>query len=695
MKDILLESILDNPNLRSAWDKVRENGGCAGTDGQTLADFGSNLQVNLWALNREVTSGTYLPQALLSVTLQKPGKKPRMLAIPSVRDRVLQTAVARYLQPILEHEFEECSFGYRPGRSVDMAVRRIMSYRDQGFQWVVDADITHYFDEIDHSMLLLELSRHVDDAGVLKLIRIWLRTPIQNEHAIWTPIRGVPQGSPISPLLANLYLDWFDEQLLAKGQRLVRFADDFLILCKSRETAEDALDITDDLLNALALQLNTEKTKLTHFDEGFRFLGVLFLRSLVMKSRIQDEPVRICSETTVARPTESENAKTKVDEDRESRFFQVLPESGKAPDVDASVLTENNFIESDQVSATDEASSASDPILRTLYVNENGARLSKDGETICIHCDGELIRRIPVRKLDQIILFGNIQLTTPFMTGCLQRGISITLLSKNGGFYGIIDTLDSRNTELQRDQFACADSADNRLRLARAFVLGKLRNSRVILSRYARKRHLSAFDKAVAEHGRLIASLDNARKLNAVRGFEGMAANHYFQAWRAILETEWDFTGRKRQPPPDPVNVLLSFGYTLLFNNVFSLLRARGLNTHVGFLHAERAGHPALASDIMEEFRAPIIDATVLSLVLNGRLSRDDFKSDATSGGCHMSDQARKTFIHAFEKKMNSRLIHPATGRKIDYRRCVDQQVHLLAKSICDSEIPYRPFVVR
>ena len=149
------------------------------------------------------------PTPLLAVAIERPGRAPRQLAIPSVRDRVAQTAVANALAPVLEREFEDCSFGYRPSRSVDLAVRRVMHYRDRGFRWVVDADIAQFFDEIDPVLLLIELSQHVDDSRLVTLVRDWLRTPIQTPDSLWSPVRGVPQGSPISPLLANLYLDWF------------------------------------------------------------------------------------------------------------------------------------------------------------------------------------------------------------------------------------------------------------------------------------------------------------------------------------------------------------------------------------------------------------------------------------------------------------------------------------------------------
>ncbi|MBU0500430.1 MAG: CRISPR-associated endonuclease Cas1 [Gammaproteobacteria bacterium] len=675
-----LATLLDYANLRLAWDRVRQNGGCAGTDGQTLSQFHHNLQANLWSLRIEIESGSYVPRPLLAVVASEPGRRDRMLAIPSVRDRVLQTAVAQYLTPILEAEFEDCSYGYRPGRSVDAAVRSVMRYRDRGYRWVVDADITHYFDEIDHPSLLLELSRFVGDHGIMKLIGDWLRTPIQYGQTLWSPIRGVPQGSPISPLLSNLYLDWFDEQLLEKGQRLVRFADDFLVLCKTRDAAEDALELTEDLLQALDLRLNENKSRIVHFDEGFRFLGVNFLRTLVMKA---DRPAAAPQKAALPVPAWDSPP--------------PLPGPWEPPAFDLSLPAEDTAAEAGQApeqETTHPPGVMPGPLLHTLYVSEQGSRLSRDGESFCIHDEGELIRRIPARRLDQIMIFGNVQLTTPFITDCLRRGIPITLLTANGRFHGCIDTLDARNTELQRLQFHCADDPDISLKIAREIVTAKIRNSRVVLGRYARKRSLLPFDRAVAELSRLLDGLAMAPSLESVRGFEGMAANHYFGAWREALGERWGFSGRKKRPPPDPINVLLSFGYTLLFQNFFSFIRARGLNTHVGFLHREHSGHPALASDLMEEFRAPLVDAVVLALLFNEQLQPGDFETEP-GGACLMSDSARRAFIRAIETKMSSRLIHPEGSGKIDYRRCLDLQVQRLAAVIRNPSLPYRPFVVR
>ena len=668
-----LDTVLEHTHLLQAWDKVRRNRGCSGTDGQTIASFGANLQANLWSLIQEIRLGAYLARPLRAVDIDRPGKSPRMLAIPSVRDRILQTAVALYLEPLLESEFEQSSFGYRPGRSVDLAVRRIMQHRQAGYHWVVDADISRYFDEIDQTLLMQRLDTITPLGQLGALIRHWLRTPILAEQGAWIPIRGIPQGSPLSPLLANLYLDKFDERLSKEDIKLVRYADDFLILCKSQQQAEEALELTDELLDALTLELNEDKTQITHFDEGFRFLGVHFLRSLVMKS---------------PQPKHSPR-KTANNTEQQAALSQAIANPPPTFDLDDTPSFEDEEAEVPTHTAPIPRHSQ----LRTLYVMEQSAKLSLDGGSLCIRQQGELSRRIPIQRLDQIVLLGNIEITTPLMNACLKRDIPIALLSRGGQFRGIIDDFDNRNTRLQRRQFQCIDSPPIRLTIARAFVRAKLINSRTLLNRYARSRQLQPLRHSAGHIQKLLKEVDQSTSLDALRGYEGMGANYYFSAWRETLDSKWQFNGRQRRPAPCPVNALLSFGYTLLFNNAFSLIRLTGLNTHAAFLHSERSGHPALASDVIEEFRALTVDAVVLNLIFNERLTPDDFEQHEQ--GCRINAQARKIFIKAFEDKLNSQLKRANGEARFSYRQCMDQQLQKLATTIRDSTQPYTPFLVR
>jgi group II intron reverse transcriptase/maturase len=207
-------------------------------------------------------------------------KNARALCVPTVKDRVAQTAVLHVIEPILEKEFEECSFAFRKGRSVKQAVYKIKEYYESGYKWVVDADIDAFFDSVDHDLLVTKIKRYIPDKDIVGLIELWIKAEVWDGEALKIMDKGIPQGSPISPILANLFLDEFDEEMLKQKQRYVRFADDFLILCKSPEKAKESLEFTEEKLSEMLLKL--DERDVVSFDEGFTYLEVIFVRSLIM-----------------------------------------------------------------------------------------------------------------------------------------------------------------------------------------------------------------------------------------------------------------------------------------------------------------------------------------------------------------------------------------------------------------------------
>jgi group II intron reverse transcriptase/maturase len=224
----------------------------------------------------------------------------RVLGIPSVRDRIAQTAATLVLSPLFDREFEDVSFGYRRRRSVRQAVARVRRHYQDGYHWVVDADIDDFFERVEHRGVLARVRKSVQEREVLRLITEWLKAPWWDGRRCVQRARGLPQGAPISPLLANLYLDQLDQELLRRNMRLVRFADDFLVLCKDRPRALKALEITRSLLNSLNLSLDRRKSRITHFNTGFRYLGHLFVRSLVLPSPARAQRARGAARAAIA-----------------------------------------------------------------------------------------------------------------------------------------------------------------------------------------------------------------------------------------------------------------------------------------------------------------------------------------------------------------------------------------------------------
>jgi CRISPR-associated protein Cas1 len=692
-----LDHVLTDANLYAAWDRVAENKGCAGADRQSIEDFELDLSQNLAKLCQEVLDGIYRPIPLLRVLVPKGAGGSRLLSIPSVRDRVLQTAVALVITPVFEAEFEDCSFAYRKGRSVDQAVRRVIQLREQGFCWLVDCDIQAFFDEIDHSILIEEVIKIVQDPGILKLIRLWLDTEVVDGNDRIKIEKGVPQGSPISPLLSNLYLDHLDEALLDNNLRMVRFADDFLVLCKSRDRARDALELTEEVLGGLRLRINADKTRIVDFNSGFRFLGVQFIRSLAFRPYDNDQDDSYAPDF----PTSTESPGVLSDPCLKPNGLDEIPKSALlSHDLEPVVSPASNLSEEapsflSPVSETDIPSNG-DPRLRTLYMIEHGTVLGKESERFVVRKKGATVREIPAIKVDQIMVFGNSQITTQAMHFCLMENIPIYLLSGKGRYYGVVDSYSTDPVLLHRDQFATANDPSFCLEIAREFVRGKIENSRILLMRMARRRNTTIMKKAAKALKSAVDQLDSAGTLEQIRGFEGFCARTYFTAFSEILDDSWRFHGRVRQPPTDPVNSMLSYGYTLLFYNIYSFLRARGLNPHVGYLHPLRAGHPALVSDLIEEFRAIVVDAVVFKLVLNKRVAPTDFTISKTKDGpCYLNADARVKFIRSFESKLNAAVTHPVSGLRLDYRRCIEHQVQELASVIKGHQARYRPMVLR
>ena len=651
----LLDLTLAQANLAAAWRRVWENDGGPGDDGVSIADFGRQAVAEMAALKREVRSGTYAPGLLREIELPRAGREPRLLGVPCVRDRVLQTAVAQVLSPILEHVFSPESYAYRPGRSVANAIEQTVRARQRGLLWVVDGDIADYFDSIAHRPLLDRLAAVLPDASLEPLISLWLSTPVAAGLTRRQRKTGLAQGSPLSPLLANLYLDRFDACIRNDERAYVRYADDFIILCRDYAGAERALEEADAQLHADGLELNFAKTRITSFAHGFTFLGVRF---------------------------------------SDDRQWTIVPEAGKylLPKNLQAVPGLPETCEDDDTGAfRDEARES--PLLRTLHVTEQGAYVHQRGGRIVVSREETELYEIPLEGVDQICVAQEGAISFGAMRELLARKAGFVLTGGSGEPVGWLENLTGGNVTLHREQFRRADDPAFRLGVASAMIAGKIANSRLILRRYARFRN-DPDPQADGDLAHLGRRLTQAVTMDVLMGLEGAAARRYFAAFGQLLGTPWNFSQRNRRPPRDPVNVLLSYGYAILFQNVLTLAVQRGLNPHVGSIHTTAERHPALVSDLMEEFRPLVVDAVVLKLLLNGGIKPEHFEHQVDGYPCRLTAAGRRIFVHGIESKLNAPLQHPRGGQRIDLRRAIASQAHALAEHIARRAKNYRPFVL-
>lgn len=275
----LIDKVYRRGTLEAAWQKVRANKGAAGVDKITIDKFESDLVKYLKELELELKAETYQPKAVKRTYIPKGQGKMRSLGIPSVKDRIAQQAVKMVLEPIFEKEFLDMSFGFRPKRGAQMAIAEVNRLIKEGYTWVLDADLQTYFDAIPHAKLLAKVESRISDGRINRLLKMWLEQEIMDECKSWVPTVGSPQGAVISPLLSNIYLHDLDVAVINAGYKMLRYADDFVILTKSQEEAENALKLVQSWVIEHELSLHPEKTHIGNCmvkGQGFEFLGYRF-----------------------------------------------------------------------------------------------------------------------------------------------------------------------------------------------------------------------------------------------------------------------------------------------------------------------------------------------------------------------------------------------------------------------------------
>lgn len=275
----LIDKVYRKGTLEAAWKKVRANKGAAGVDKITIKKFEANQVKYLKEIELELKIETYVPMAVKRAYIPKEKGKMRPLGIPALKDRIVQQAVKMVLEPIFEKEFLDISFGFRPKKGAQMAIAEVNRLISEGYTWVVDADLQAYFDTIPHEKLMAKVERRISDGRVIKMLTMWLKQEIMDECKTWVPTAGSPQGAVISPLLSNIYLHDLDVALTSAGYKMIRYADDFVILTRSQKEAEEALSLVQAWVAEHDLILHPEKTHLGNCmekGEGFEFLGYRF-----------------------------------------------------------------------------------------------------------------------------------------------------------------------------------------------------------------------------------------------------------------------------------------------------------------------------------------------------------------------------------------------------------------------------------
>lgn len=666
---IVFSNICQQGLLLEAWQRVWRNGGAAGGDGISVEAFASEVHRRLAYLSDDLSSGRYEPGPIRLTQIPKNDGGLRPLAIPSVRDRVAQTAVMMELAPRLDKEFEDSSFAYRAGRSVQQAVRRVGALQREGFFHVVDADIERFFEEIPHELLLERLSRSMTEGPLSELIALWLEHGSANG-------KGVPQGSPLSPLLSNLYLDSLDEAFAGEGARIVRYADDFVILCRSEEGADGALARTRKLLARSGLKLNEDKTRITSFDQGFRFLGQIFVRSFAFP-----------------------------DPDGEFTLSEkLLKEVAEADRAAEALALRHKSREETQRHA------GLDPGQRILYLTQPGRRLDGIPEGFRVQekegrlgaavrsgrdGHGEEWRDILLLKgnqVDRIEIGSSANLTREAIFECLATETPLAFVNGHGETLGWLSPAMRPRAGRQMAQAAAAIDPEARLVLAKAFVEGRLRNQRAMLRRLNRDRKEPEIARALAQLNYTIRKVEHADTLNRLRGIEGEGGKLYWRSLSRCMKPGFSFERRERPARDFPVNILLNAAASMLIRDCTVALHRAGLHPGFGMLHESGDYRDAAAYDLAEEFRVALAEGPVVAAVNRGAVSTEMFTRQ-DDGSYRAGRSAMAALIRAREQAASRVFRDPVKGHRTTWRALISDQALRLAAHL-EGDQSYVPVVM-
>lgn len=704
----VFERVISLPMLKKGFEKVAANGGCAGGDGVDIATFSFGLDFRLKNLTYSLETREYQPGPVARFDIPKPGKaETRTLLVPSIRDRVVQTAAHLVLQPIFEPEFEEHSYGDRPGRSVPQAIRVIRDYHRQGFTHVVDADILAYFDNVPHLDMLATLADYIPEKAFLDLVEKWL-------YAAAGRGKGLPQGAPVSPLLANLYLDSVDEAIADAGFRMVRYADDFVILCKTRKRAEKALALVADKLAALHLELHPEKTAIRVLDEGYMFLGTK-IRGTGLAEQV-DALADLPPQTEATAPVASGRLRGQLGTPPSRRLGdrEIEPQKGapvladaadtpwQAEDIQMYMSETDGELEPPEPAAEDTARLA--PFIRPLYMLRSGRELRPYGIGFGVFEGEDLLAVIAAGTIDRIDIFPGASIDSEAIRRAAGLRIPVYFVDGRGRIESSLAPERPTRARLHLAQARHSLEPNLAIDLSCRFVAGRIFNARRLLQQLRQRLPREKRD-AMPELEEVIESLDHRyncardypkfESLNQVRGVEASAAKLYWPALSSLVKRGFGdvrFT-RTRLPARTAFNAVLNYTAYLLRRDIETLILRRGIHAGFGVLHRPHRARHGCVFDIMEEFRAPVAEALAASVLSTGELGPRHFADLEINGvkQVRIVEGGAGKIIRAFERHVDHEIKHPEGG-KTSWRGAMDYQITRYIRHVQD-EMVYEPYL--
>jgi group II intron reverse transcriptase/maturase/CRISPR-associated endonuclease Cas1 len=722
---LLLDRVVDPETLRRAWDRVSGRNAAGGADGVSIQDFARNAGRHLERLGHDLACGSYAPEPMQEFTIPKSGHpgEMRILSLPSVRDKIAQQAVRSVIEPLIEPRFLDCSYGYRPGKGPVRAARRVLHFLNhRQMTWVVTADIDDFFGSVSHERLLARLDRWISEPAIIRLLALWVRMGRIDRGGRWKEVdKGLPQGGVVSPLLANCYLHPFDHWLRDRGGALVRYADDFVVLARSRDEAAAAAKAIQSFLEGeLGLRLNPDPDRIASSDGGFEFLGIRYQsgKPSLAASTIRKKAAEVARLAFRFRtdPVTVAQGLREMAEGWRRYYAALLPPPALEP-------LERLFAGGpSRVAAWAPAPTASSPektlhlpvqaairkkrreyqrriVQRAdLVVNTPGSFVGKTGRRIVVRRDRKTVLELPADRLRSITLASHgVSISGDVVCLCAEVGTPVLFADQRFRVAAALIAQQGAGQSLGHAQVRALEDPARALALGRTFVNGKLRNQ-LNLVKYLGKYQAGRSPKFLEQARRFALALpgllSELRATTAPTGhrewrdrlmsIEGRAAGFYWDCLIALLARP-DFTHREGRGATDLVNSMLNYGYAVLAARIHIAILQAGLIPQLSILHAPRRREPTLVYDLIEEFRPQVVDRPVCAMIgLRKPLHVD--------GQGLLTDATRRQLLEAIYRRLGT--LVPFQGETVELRDVVSGQARAFGRAV-EEGAPYRPFIGR
>lgn len=626
-------NIFENDNVSEAMEHLQSKNDGAGIDGVRLSDLEEYWEMNKDELLHSIMEGTYKPGIVREVEIiGANGKRRNISQIVSI-DRLILRCITQQLRKRIEPEFSANSFAYQEGKGTFEAAKQVVDFLNSGFVWCAEIDIMNYFDNIVHEKILSLLHRYVTDDSVFLMLEKYLRCFISSDDRIEQKKIGLLQGSPLSPLLSNLYLDEFDKHMEKKGEKICRFADNINIYCKSIEEANEKYTEASKMLKE-RFQLETNKQKSgVFYGPRRRFLGFYFERNgesgyLAKRNEKRINRYNYWHPTTIQR----------IDRD-----YHIINDG---------ILTRKDFT--------------------VLFENEEGKKY------------------LPVETMGSLNVYSNVTFSSNFFEYANQKGIKVAMYDKFGRFVGdfVSARHSSSGTTLLR-QAALYNDKVRRLQIAKSIIMASVHTMRSNLRYYHKKTKMDILSEGIENLSANRKKMNEVKSLSELLMLEARNRQQYYHCFNGILKSEeFVFEKRTKRPPRDPLNAMISFGNMCLYQRIATELYKRQLDIRIGFLHATNNRLQSLNLDIAELFKPIIIDRTIFTLVNKGMIHPT---SDFVFGeeGVYLNAHGKQIFLNEYENKLYQKLTQD--GQKVTYDTLIRQETRKIFRLVHYGE-KYKPF---